>query len=426
MPRPKKNARRPLKRQRFAGLTVTVQRCKRPGYAAAVVMRRDGRRIRERYFGTQSEAEALAERWSIESGNTGALAAVSITDSDKRQLMRWREILAPFGKTPADAVTFYSDHLKRCKASITIESLSEKLQAFKKREHRSPSYLKDLRTRLGLFCGTFGKRIAADVTTDEISAWLSALSNASGGVENYRRCVGVLFSHAVTLKACASNPVEGSFKPNKVDGEVGILTVSQAAALLAASHNYPEILPATAIGLFAGVRDAELKRLDWRDIRFETGFIEIKGSKAKSARRRLIEMRPVLRAWLAPHRALSGKLWPKQADRGRRLVDMARREAGFGAPGSETEEETENGIKLTRWPSNGMRHSFASYHIAKWQNANALALEMGHTSAALIFAHYRELCLPVDAEAFWNLTPQTVLGEGSAGYLNVVQMTPAA
>jgi integrase/recombinase XerD len=34
---------------------------------------------------------------------------------------------------------------------------------------------------------------------------------------------------------------------------------------------------------------------------------------------------------------------------------------------------------ITDWPDNALRHSFASYHLAHFKDAAALALEMGHT-----------------------------------------------
>ena len=46
--------------------------------------------------------------------------------------------------------------------------------------------------------------------------------------------------------------------------------------------------------------------------------------------------------------------------------------------------------KLARWPNNGLRHSFASYHLAKHQNAPQLALEMGHSTPRMIFEIYSE------------------------------------
>ncbi len=38
------------------------------------------------------------------------------------------------------------------------------------------------------------------------------------------------------------------------------------------------------------------------------------------------------------------------------------------------------------WSDNGLRHSFASYHLASFNSAAALALEMGHTGTDMISA----------------------------------------
>jgi hypothetical protein len=46
------------------------------------------------------------------------------------------------------------------------------------------------------------------------------------------------------------------------------------------------------------------------------------------------------------------------------------------------------------WPHDALRHSFASYHLAKFQNAPSLALELGHQSNALIFSNYRRRVTP--------------------------------
>jgi integrase len=52
-----------------------------------------------------------------------------------------------------------------------------------------------------------------------------------------------------------------------------------------------------------------------------------------------------------------------------------------------------------------LRHSFASYHLAHFKNANELALEMGHTNSEMIFRHYRELVQPKEAARYWQITP---------------------
>jgi integrase len=45
----------------------------------------------------------------------------------------------------------------------------------------------------------------------------------------------------------------------------------------------------------AGLRRAEIERLDWSEIDFESGLIEVTAEKAKAARRRLVTMQPNLR-----------------------------------------------------------------------------------------------------------------------------------
>ena len=57
------------------------------------------------------------------------------------------------------------------------------------------------------------------------------------------------------------------------------------------------------------------------------------------------------------------------------------------------------------WPENGLRHSFASYHLAHFRNAAVLALEMGHVSPHVLFAHYREVTTPADAARYWQIVP---------------------
>jgi len=43
-----------------------------------------------------------------------------------------------------------------------------------------------------------------------------------------------------------------------------------------------------AIGAFPGPPRAELLRLEWEDVRFAQGFVEVKAKKAKIAQRRLV------------------------------------------------------------------------------------------------------------------------------------------
>jgi hypothetical protein len=63
----------------------------------------------------------------------------------------------------------------------------------------------------------------------------------------------------------------------------------------------------------------------------------------------------------------------------------------------------------SRWneeiSENGLRHSFASYHLAKYQDAERLRGDLGHSTAHLLFTNYRELAEPEEAEQYFSIMP---------------------
>ena len=97
-------------------------------------------------------------------------------------------------------------------------------------------------------------------------------------------------------------------------------------------------------------------------------------------------MQTNLREWLLPLRKLKDGVTPALGSR--QSFEQARETAG-----------------ITEWPDNGLRHSFASYHLAHFKNAASTALELGHHDSRVTFAHYRELVKPKEAERYWNITP---------------------
>ncbi|MEO6739744.1 MAG: site-specific integrase [Chthoniobacteraceae bacterium] len=139
------------------------------------------------------------------------------------------------------------------------------------------------------------------------------------------------------------------------------------------------MLPHIVIGAFSGIRSAEIERLDWCDILWDRGYIEIKAAKAKTKARRLVPLLPNLRAWLEPMRKDEGAVCkcPNTSTR----LNYIGEKAGFG------------------WRQNALRHSFASYRLAAVQDAPKVALEMGN-SPQMLFKHYSELVTP-DAATAW-------------------------
>jgi integrase len=60
---------------------------------------------------------------------------------------------------------------------------------------------------------------------------------------------------------------------------------------------------------------------------------------------------------------------------------------------------------LTKWPKNGLRHSFRSYCLAETNTAALVASELGHTTSQLVYQHYRELVTPEQAKHYWKIMP---------------------
>jgi integrase len=147
--------------------------------------------------------------------------------------------------------------------------------------------------------------------------------------------------------------------------------------------------PCLALQAFCGIRTAEILRLNWSDIDVTRGWVHVAADQSKTATRRPCEISPNLREWLLPYGGRKGKLWPKSSVEYHRALERARIAAGMVA-----------------WPSNGLRHSYASYHLAEYQNAPALALQMGHASSGMIFSHYREVVTPAEAARYWDIRPK--------------------
>ena len=88
--------------------------------------------------------------------------------------------------------------------------------------------------------------------------------------------------HGHLLKG--SSPFPGMVRYKEDKAPVSIFTPENIASLLKKAD--ATLRPFLAIGAFAGLRTAELQRLDWSEIDLDRGFITVAASKAKTRRRR--------------------------------------------------------------------------------------------------------------------------------------------
>lgn len=287
------------------------------------------------------------------------------------------------------AAKFYAARHKavthRPVAGVVAELLS-----VKEKRRASARYLQDLRFRLGRFAADFHKD-TCNITPAEIQAWLDCQKLAPQSYTNFRRVLHALFEFAVARGFAHDNPVAATESVRVNGGKVEIFTPSELSRLFAAAS--PDSLPCLAVGAFAGLRSAEIERLEWGDVHIAERCIVVGADKAKTASRRVVPVCDALVAWLAPYADRQGKVWPGS------------HEDFYKAQHNTAAATKSDGKTAVRWKPNALRHSYASYRFAQIGDAGRVAGELGN-SAAVVHRHYRELVKPAEAERWFSLRPE--------------------
>lgn len=385
-----------------------------------------GRR-KQKYFKTRGAAEEWAATREEEALAHGTDA--TITAAERAAVIDTRDVLNEFGLSLREAVELAVAHQRTILKSCTVSEMIAESIAIRNRTGVSFRHLRDMEGKLGRFRVKFGSRSVVTITPKEVEDWLHGLKLSPASLNSYRRILVVAFNDAKRNGHLDRNPAELVRQAKVVETEVGILTPQEAAALLAGADE--AIRPAIALGLFAGLRVSELEQIDWGEVHLDAGHVRIAAGKAKSARNRIIPISENLAAWLKLSKKASGSVWPASHQQGRKMMEAAHRVAGFGSAGEvrkngeKVKKLLANGDKsaankvpnLRKWPDNGLRHSYATHHLALHANAAELALHLGHTNTALIFAHYRKPVTKEEAALYWAITPENAkeLGKVDSG-----------
>jgi integrase len=362
-----------------------------------------GKRHTENYTDERSALDAAAAKAAQLS--RGDIDAAQIRGSDRLIYGRAQEFLKDTGLpvdlaaaqlaevfpllqgTPLiDAVRFWALHNAPDVERRLVSDVVTELLAARRTSGCSKRYLGDLRVRLGRFSASFQCPISS-VTQDLAQRWLSEVATSPQNHNNFRTVLSTLFRFAQTKRYVPEdfNPI-GSLGRRKVVGtETEVFTPAEMTRLLETSS--PELIPLLALGAFAGLRREELLKMEWEDLKHESGVIQVSASKAKTASRRTVPITDNLKAWLRPFVGRSGLIWS-------------------GTEWAQTKEQKRiAGEADVRWKDNGLRHSFISYRLAILQDENEVALEAGN-SPAMIHQHYKALVTRSEAEAWFSIQPK--------------------
>ena len=305
----------------------------------------------------------------------------------------------PSGVTLAETAQFYKQKHPANMPRKTVAEVVAEFIADRRSAGCSAVHVNDLEIRLGQFSKAFVLPVIA-VSAPLVQQWIYGLKNqktkkdtAPRTKENMLRQIVSLFNFARRQKYV---PAELTLElseistPRKQHAPIGIYAPDEMRAILAAAD--AAIVPALAIAAFAGLRLAEVSRLDWREVRLAEKLIVVGAENSKTAARRLVPISDNLATWLAPHAKRFGPLNP---------CDEQLHNVG-NALGNRFERA---GVRAkVSWKRNGFRHSYISYRVATLKDVPAVALECGN-SPQVIFSNYRALATDAEAKAWFSILP---------------------
>jgi integrase len=394
---------------------VKIYSGKSRGYDLFTVVHYIGGTRQRETFGNLAKAKDRAREVARAIIN-GRTAVLELTNADREGYVGASELLRPIGIPLHSAIEEYvaarshldgesllsavKEHTRRRHHVVDkrVPEIVEEFLASKQRDGLSQRYIQSLRSHLNRFASAFQTNIGS-VAARFIEEWLVAQKIGARARNNMRMSIITFFHFARSrgyLPKAQATEAEEVAKATDRGGKIGILTPKQLANLLKSGDEEARLY--FALGAFTGLRSAELIRLEWEDVNFPRGHIQVGKAKAKTATRRLVPIQPNLMQWLSPYRG--------------------RTELVFASEHAASRSISQAKDIVGDWPPNALRHSYATYRLAQCHDAARVALEMGN-SPQMLFRNYRELADEHDATAWFSIVPPQRVS-------NVVRMRRAA
>lgn len=367
----------------------------------------DGKRV-QRSYKTESAALKALEKAEKAQARHGSMAS-ELTGSEMAEIVVAREKAAEAGVSLLEAVNFYLQHAKRMRQEILLSELVSRFVDDRWNEGCSARYRRQLNVSLGSLVKRHPTSQAHEISKENVEAWLKAYGWAAKTRNNYAGDVRACFAWALDKGHARTNPAAGIVKAREDAEEIGTLTVKQCEALLVGALNKQEMMGFVVLGMFCGLRPAEIQRLDWSAVDMQGRTVVVAASQAKTRARRVVDISANAVAWLKAagcHKLkgpICGRWWDARWRIFRRSLGWA---VGVGEKG--VKEEASKVIH-GEWPHNALRHTYASMHYAMHEDETKLQAQMGHESAEMLHKHYRALKTKTEAKVFWGLAPSKQL-----------------
>lgn len=251
-----------------------------------------------------------------------------------------------------------------------------------------PDSLKDIRylgNRLINSNTKLGGAYFSELKVADCEQYLSSTFKTPSQFNKARTMLYGLFEFALKREWCDKNPIKLIEKQKVIEKEIIPLSNAQTESLLKNAKKR-NCLPAVGLLLFAGIRPREVRRLKWKDIDLEEGFITVRSQCSKTGGVRHVEIMPALKRILARYkREDKSAICPPDWNRKWKNI---REESGFKGT----------------WVQDVLRHTYASYFAKRYRDLPRLQLNMGHRDLSLLRSRYVNMVgiKKSDAKAFFE------------------------
>jgi integrase len=248
------------------------------------------------------------------------------------------------------------------------------------------------RQKLAIFEKAFGKAFrgpAGEIEAAALRRWIKARSTNGNTQAMYYRYCKMFFGYLFANRLIPHDPVTAVPTPKTKPGRE-ILTPAQMTALLELEMaDYLRAL--LLLGGFAGLRTEEVCRMRWENIDHKTKQIHVPPDAIKQAvggfDQRIVDFTEPLTRRAKFFRGKTGNIIPVAKE----TLHAHRRRMAAPVLGPDG------------WPDNCLRHSFATYHLARCKSAPLTAFQMGHTSPAMVQRVYAVPAALADWRAWWAI-----------------------
>lgn len=249
---------------------------------------------------------------------------------------------------------------------------------------------KSHREKIVKVCGWLSRDLRCPmkaVTPLMMVAWFGKLKGSETQRATVFRYVRLFFNWCVKMDLLDKSPFRAVDCP-KARSRKDILDADEMRALLDAEMS--DLMRASILlGGFAGLRSIEVQRMNWEDIDVKAGQVYVRPEVSKQhdgMMDRIVDFTEPMKKRKKFFIGKKGRIVPGSArafyEERRRLV------AQLGWDG---------------FPENSLRHSFATYHLARCKSPNLTAFQMGHSNSAMVQRVYAVPAARADEKAWWRI-----------------------